>query len=88
MNTTSRFPRGSLTNLVSQLDVALLRCRIFRGEEVFDGEEEQEELDGRPDRIVLVTRFDVSEEDGGAGYLLELHGDFVEQIDEPTVSVL
>jgi hypothetical protein len=48
-----------------------LRAVLGR-KQVSHREEEQEQLDRAADRVILVTRLDVADSDGGAGYAVEL----------------
>ena len=56
--------------------------RVARGEKVADEEQEQEELNGGPHRVILVARAHVSQEDGRAGQFLEGRRDFVQEVQQ------
>ena len=55
---------------------------VARRQEVADGKQNQKEFDGGADRVVLVRRLDVAEEDGGAGDFVELGVGGVEDREE------
>lgn len=51
-------------------------------QKVADEEDKKDQLDTGPDRVVLVARLDVSNEDGGAGDFLERLGGLVQPGDD------
>lgn len=78
---TSLHPSHTLaTDLIGQRYVLRLFCGIGRRQEVVHGEEEEKEFDRGSHRIVLVTGADISDDDGGAGYFLELVDGFMDVV--------
>ena len=51
-------------HLVGKLNKAIALGLVGGGQQISNSEKKQEELDGRTNWIVLVARFDVTEEDG------------------------
>ena len=76
------------TNLFGKGDIAFLLRRIAWGQEVPDGKQEEEKFDGRPDRIILVTRFDISEKDGRSRHFLKLQRQLALKFNEPALSIM
>lgn len=71
--------RWCSTYVFRQLYIALgFLDRVFGSEKISNCEKEKKQLDGGADRVVLVTRSDIAEDDGGARYLLGLNRDISE----------
>jgi hypothetical protein len=68
------------THLFRQLHIALLLGRVGRCKQVLEGEETEEKLNARANRVVLVAGLDVAEEDGGAGQFLKEVGQLIEEL--------
>ena len=64
-------------HLVGKLDEAITLGLVAGGQQISNSEKKKKKLDGRPNWIVLVARFDVTEEDGGAWHFGELDGQFI-----------
>lgn len=52
----------AVTHLLSQRDLLLLLCRVCGRNQVVDGEEEEEQLHGRANGIILVAGTDVADD--------------------------
>lgn len=67
-----------ITYLLAQLDIVRLRA-ILGCQQVPNRKQHQEQLDSRPDGVILVTRLHVAQEDGGTGNLMELFAGGVDE---------
>ena len=76
------------TNLFGKGYIAFLLRRIAWSQEVSDRKQEEEQFNGRPDGIILVARFDISEKDGGSRHFLKLQRQLALEVKEPALSIM
>ena len=69
------------TYILTKHDLARLRA-VFGRQQIPYSKEHQEQFHSTPDRIILITRADVSYKDGRAGESVELLGEEVEDRDQ------
>lgn len=79
---------GRRTYVFGELDVVDLAGRVTWAEEIADEEDDQHQLDGGSDGVVLVAGPDIADEDCAAGDLLEGGRRVVEKEVEAGLEVL
>ena len=68
------------THLLGQLDIVLLIGLVAGRQQVADEEDEENQLDSRADRVVLVAGAHIADDDGRSRHLLKGDGRLMEPV--------
>lgn len=77
-----------ITHLLRQLDKIPILRTITRAQKIPHEEDDEHQLNGAADRVVLVAALDVPDEHGRSGHLLEAGRDLVDRADYEPLRVL